>query len=70
MEEEGKGGTYSKTTKSAPTEGAGMPSKGKGTRRRKEIKESREKKSSTHDQATRNIVRIEKELSRRTKEEN
>jgi len=69
MEEKGKSGICGKTTKSTLTEGASMPSKGKGVKRKKEVEESRERRSSTHGQATRSTARMEKKLSRKAKEE-
>jgi len=56
-------------TKGAAERKAGAPYKGEGAGRRKEVKESRGRKSSTHGQATRSAARIEEELSRRAKEE-
>ena len=56
-------------TKGAPTEGASAPYKGRSTGRRKKVEENRGKESSTHGQATRSAVRVEKKFSGRGKKE-
>ena len=52
-----KDGTCGKTTKGAPTGGAGVPYKGKGTERRKDKEENRERRGSVHGQATRSTAK-------------
>jgi len=53
-----KDSACSKTTKGAPTEGASVPSIGKGTGRRKEIAEGRRReRSSVHGRTMKSIAR-------------
>jgi len=68
MRKEGKGGTYGKATKGAPTEGAGMLCKGKSAGRRKKVEESRGGEG-TCGQATRSAARMEEVLNRGAEEE-
>jgi len=69
VEEEKKGSICSKATKGAPTKGAGMPYKGKNAERRKKVEKNKERKGSACGQATRSILRVEKELSGKIEKE-
>jgi len=69
MGKEGKGGACGKATKSTPTEGTGMPCKGKSAGRRKKVEESRGKGGGMRGQAMRSAVRMEGKLNRGAEEE-
>ena len=68
IEEKGKGGTYSKATKSTLTEGTGMPCKGRSAEKRKKVEESRERGNSACGQATKSIARVEEEFGSKVEE--
>jgi len=64
-----KDGTYDKATEDAPTEGASIPYKGKGTGKRKKVEEGGGRRGCARGQATRSTARIEEEFNRRVKKE-
>jgi len=64
--EKEKGGVCSKATKSAPTERASVPCKGKSVGRRKKVEEDRGKRSSVRGQATKSAAKKRKGIKEKS----